>query len=175
MDSTNVFTNSDDEDVTIPPGYYSIGEIIAMLNTMTDTMFSISTKDSRYGNFSNLSLNTMDFTNAPDIREIFSLEGCTVIRAASFYESNVTDFTRNRQVIQVYSSLVRSSDLKIANQNNNLLPTMIINDPATNYYRSVENICIPIITRFDRLMFLFRDMEDNIMRLNGLFELQLTI
>ena len=32
-----------------------------------------------------------------------------------------------------------------------------------------------MITRFDRLVFLFRDMEDNIMQLNGLFELQLTI
>ena len=32
-----------------------------------------------------------------------------------------------------------------------------------------------MITRFDRLVFLFRDMEDNIMRLNGEFELQLTI
>ena len=52
---------------------------------------------------------------------------------------------------------------------------MIINDPTTNYCRSVKYICIPMITRFDRLMFLFRDMEDNIMRLNGDFELQLTI
>ena len=32
-----------------------------------------------------------------------------------------------------------------------------------------------MITRFDRLMFVFRDMECNIMRLNGEFELQLTI
>ena len=52
---------------------------------------------------------------------------------------------------------------------------MIINDPTTYYCRSVEDICIPMITRFDRLMFLFRDMEDNIMQLNGEFELQLTI
>ena len=72
----------------------------------------------------------------------------------SFYVSNVTDFTRNRQVIQVYSLLVRSPDLKIVNQNNNLLTTIIINDPTTNYCRSVEDICIPMITRFDRLMFL---------------------
>ena len=93
----------------------------------------------------------------------------------SFYVLNVIDFIRNRQVIQVYSSLVRSSDLKIVNQNNNLLNTMIINDPTTNYCRSVEDICIPMITRFDRLMFLFRDMEGNIMPLNGEFELQLTI
>ena len=142
---------------------------------MTDTMFSISTKASSYGYFWIQSPHTIDLTNAPDIRDILGLEGRAVILPAFFYVSNVIDFTRNRQVIQVYSSLVRSSDLKIANQNNNLLPTMIINDPATNYYRSVENICIPMITRFDRLMFLFRDMEGNIMRLNGLFELQLTI
>ena len=32
-----------------------------------------------------------------------------------------------------------------------------------------------MISRFGWLMFLFRDMEDNIMRLNGEFELQLTI
>ena len=85
------------------------------------------------------------------------------------------DFTRNRQVIQVYSSLVRFSDLKIANQDNNLLTTMIINDLTTNYCRSVDNICKPMITRFDRFLILFRDMEGDIMRLNGEFELQLMI
>ena len=98
-----------------------------------------------------------------------------IILPTFFYGSNVIDITRSRQVIQVYSSLVRSSDRKIANQNNNLLTTMIIDNPTTNYCRSVKYICIPMITRFDRLMFLFRDMEDNIMQLNGEFELQLTI
>ena len=52
---------------------------------------------------------------------------------------------------------------------------MIIDDPTTNYCRSVEDICIPMITRFDRLMFLFRDLEGSIMRLNGEFELRFTI
>ena len=98
-----------------------------------------------------------------------------VILPASFYGSNVIDITRNRQVIQVYSSLVRSSNMKIANQNNNLLITMITDDPTTNYCRSVEDICIPMIYRFDRLMFVFKDMDDNIIHLNGEFELQLTI
>ena len=98
-----------------------------------------------------------------------------IIPPAFFYGSNVIDITRNRQVIQVYSTLVRSSYLKIANRSNNLLTTIIIDDPTTNYCRSVEDICIPMITRFDRLMFLFCDMEGNIMRLNGEFELQLTI
>ena len=87
-------------------------------------------------------------------------KGCTVIRAASFYGSNVTDISRNRQVIQVYSSLVRSSDLKIANQNNNLLTTMIIDNLTTNYCRLVDDICIPMLTRFDRLIFVFKDLSD---------------
>ena len=52
---------------------------------------------------------------------------------------------------------------------------MIINDLTTNYCRSVEDICKPMITRFDRFLILFRDMEGDIMRLNGEFELQLTI
>ena len=76
-------------------------------------------------------------------------------------------YYKKRQVIWVYSSLVRSSDLKIANQNNNLLITMIIDETTTNYCRSVEDICIPIITTFNRLMFVFKDLEGNIMQLNG--------
>ena len=77
----------------------------------------------------------------PDILEIFSLEGCTVILPASFYGSNVTDFTLNRQVIQVYSLLVLSPDLKIVNQNNNLLTTIMIDDPTADYIRTMEDIC----------------------------------
>ena len=52
---------------------------------------------------------------------------------------------------------------------------MMIDDPESNYCRSVEEICIPMIHRFDRLMFLFKDMDGNMMNLVGEFELQLTI
>ena len=48
VDTTNVITNSNDETVTIPPGYYTLSEIIALLNTMTDTLFSISTNASSF-------------------------------------------------------------------------------------------------------------------------------
>ena len=175
VDTTNIVTNSNDETVTIPAGYYTLSEIIALLNTMSDTLFSISTNASSFGCIWIQSPHTIDFTDAPDIREILGLDGRTVILPASFYGSNVIDITRNRQVIQVYSTIVRSSDLKIANQNNNLLTTMIIDDPTVEYVRSVEDVCIPMITRFDRLMFVFRDMEGKMIRLNGEFELQLTI
>ena len=126
---SEVVTNINGEEVTIPPRYYTIGEIIAILNTIIHTTFSISTMATSYGCISIQSPYSIHFTNASDIRAILGLEGHTVILPASFYGSNVIDITRNRQVIQVYSSLVRSSDLKIANQNNNhLLTTIIIDD-----------------------------------------------
>ena len=104
----------------------------------------------------------------PILHRFHKCSGCTrniwvgnyTILPASFYGWNVIDNTRNRQVIQVYSSLVRTSDLKIANQNNNMLTTMITDDPTTNHCRSVEAICIRMITRFDRLMFVFKDLSD---------------
>ena len=117
VDSTNVATKSNDEELTIPPGYYAIGQIIAILNIMTDTTFSISMMASSYMCIYIQYPHTIDFTNVPDIREILGLERGMVILPVSFYGSNVIDITRNHQVIQVYSSLVRSSDLKIANQN----------------------------------------------------------
>ena len=52
---------------------------------------------------------------------------------------------------------------------------MIIDDPEADYIRTLADICIPMITQFDRLMFVFRDMDGKMMRLNGEFELQLTI
>ena len=175
VDTTNMITNSNDETVTITPGYHTLSEIIALLNTMTNTLFSISTNASSFGCIWIQSPHTIDFTDAPDIREILGLDGRTIIRPASFYGSNVIDITRNRQVIQVYSTIVRSSNLRIANQNNNLLTTMIIDDPTVEYVRAVKDVCILMITRFDRLMFVFRDMDGKMIRLNGEFELQLTI
>ena len=52
---------------------------------------------------------------------------------------------------------------------------MIIDDSEINDINTVKEICIPMIHRFDRLMFVFRDMNGNITHLNGEFELQLTI
>ena len=42
VDTTHVVTNTNREEETIPPGYYTIGEVIAILNTLTHTTFSIS-------------------------------------------------------------------------------------------------------------------------------------
>ena len=75
VDSINILTNTNDEKRRIPIGYYSIGEIIALLNTMTYTPFSISTKASSNGCIWIQSPHTIDFRIDPDIREILGLEG----------------------------------------------------------------------------------------------------
>ena len=74
VDSTNVVTNSGDEEVTISSGYYTLSEIIAILNTMINTSFSISTMDSSYECIWIQSPYSIDFHNAPDVREILGLE-----------------------------------------------------------------------------------------------------
>ena len=67
VDTTNIVTNSGGEEVTISPGYYTLSEIIAILNTMTNTSFSISTMDTSYGCIWIQSPYSIDFTNAPDV------------------------------------------------------------------------------------------------------------
>ena len=52
---------------------------------------------------------------------------------------------------------------------------MIMDDFEINDINTVKEICIPMIRRFDRLMFVLKDMNGNIIHLNGEFELQLTI
>ena len=48
VDSTNVETNTNGEEVTISPSYYTMSEIITILNTMINTTFSISTMATSY-------------------------------------------------------------------------------------------------------------------------------
>ena len=67
VDTTNIVTNSGGEEVTISPGYYTLSEIIAILNTMTNTSFSISTMTTSYGCIWIQSPYSIDFTNAPDV------------------------------------------------------------------------------------------------------------
>ena len=150
VDTTNLVTNSGGEEVTISPGYYTLSEIIAILNTMTNTSFSITTMATSYGCILIQFPYSIDFTTAPDVWEIIGLGDRMIILPASFYGSNVIYITRNRQVIQVYSSLVRSFDMNIANQNNNnLLTTMIIDDPTNNYYLLIRERGWQVVTIFD--------------------------
>ena len=152
VNSTSVVTNTNGEERMIPLKYYTFGEIIAIFNTMIDATFSISTQATSYKCIWIQSPHTIDITKAWIFEKSSGLEGRTVIIPASFYESNVVEITRYCHVIHVYSLLVQSSHFKMSttHQNNNLLSPWITDIPSTDYSRSMANICIPMITRFDR-------------------------
>ena len=174
IDTQNIITNGKGEQVVFDQGYYTLAEILAMLNEMQYCGFSITTANKSFGCIHITTSTTIDFSKAPDIREILGISESNL--PASIYDGkSIIDITRNRQVIQVFCSIVRTSDLKIANQNNNLLTTMMFDDPQATYLRKIEDVCIPICNRFDKLYFSFKDLDGHPMKLTGQFELQLTI
>ena len=173
IDTQNIVTNSKNERVVFDKGYYTLAEIIAKLNEMQYCQFTIVTSGYSFGCIKLNAQYALDLSKAPEIREILGLS--REVYDGLHFGTSIIDITRNRQVVQVYSSIVRTSDLKIANQNNNLLTTMMFDDPQSNYLRKIEDVCIPICNRFDKLYFSFKDLDGNLMKLQGQFELQLTV
>ena len=123
IDQTNIVSNDKGESVTFEKGFYSLSQIIDILNTMMYSQLSLSNDVVRFGCIHISS--SIDFSITPDIWDRIDIKQQTYSEG----EYYVIDITRNQQLIQVFSSIVKTSDLKISNQNNNLLTTMMIDDP----------------------------------------------
>ena len=89
------------------------------------------------------------YSRHPRIRRTSSHSFCFVLclERDLFHSKSPSDSS-----VFIVGPMLRSEDCQSEQQS--AQQTMIINDPTTNYCRSVEDICIPMITRFDRLMFL---------------------
>ena len=74
LDSVKVAKNTNGDEVTIPPGYYAISDIITILNTMSDTSFSLSVNSTCYLCIWMQRPFIIDFSTIPDIREILERE-----------------------------------------------------------------------------------------------------
>ena len=170
----NIVKNGNDEEIIFEKGYYSLGMIIAMLNTMEYSEFQVTTSTYKFGCLHMNSSCPIDFSQAEDLRDILGLTK-NIYSSGSHYGDNIIDVTRNLQVIQVYCSLVKSSELKIANQNNNLLTTLIIEDPEKSFIQKTQDVYLPIINKFDQLYFSYRDLDGNIINLNADISFQITV
>ena len=170
----NIVKNSKNEEILFEKGYYSLSLIIAMLNTMENSSFQITTSTYKFGCLLIQSNCGVDFSNAYDIKEMLGLTK-DIYSSGTNYGDNIIDITRNMQVIQVYCSLVKSSELKIANQNNNLLTTLIIEDPEKSFIQKTQDVYLPIINKFDQLYFSYRDLDGNIINLNADISFQITV
>ena len=175
VDFTNVITNSNDKEITIPPVYYSIGEIIAIPNPMTHTrflIFSIASSGECIWiqfphtiNCTNASRYTWNFQSG----RMYGHSSCFVLWVERdwFHFKSPSDPS-----VFIVGPILRSEDCEPEQQ-----PTHHDNHWWSNCWLHPHHggYLQTMISRFGWLMFLFRDMEDNIMQLNGLFELQLTI
>lgn len=170
----NIVKNGKDEEIIFEKGYYSLGSIIAMLNTMQYSEFQVTTSTYKFGCLLIQSNCEVDFSEAEDIKEMLGLTK-NIYSSGTNYGDDIIDITRNLQVIQVYCSLVKSSELKIANQNNNLLTTLIIEDPEKSFIQKTQDVYLPIINKFDQLYFSYRDLDGNIINLNADISFQITV
>ena len=170
----NIVKNDKNEQILFKKGYYSLGMIIAMLNTMEYSEFQVTTSTYKFGCLHMNSSCPIDFSQAEDLKDILGLTK-NIYSSGSHYGDNIIDITRNMQVIQVYCSLVKSSELKIANQNNNLLTTLIIEDPEKSFIQKTQDVYLPIINKFDQLYFSYRDLDGNIINLNADISFQITV
>lgn len=170
----NIVKNAKNEEIIFEKGYYSLGMIIAMLNTMEYSEFQVTTSTYKFGCLHMNSSCSIDFSQAEDLRDILGLTK-NIYSSGSHYGDSIIDVTRNLQVIQVYCSLVKSSELKIANQNNNLLTTLIIEDPEKSFIQKTQDVYLPIINKFDQLYFSYRDLDGNIINLNADISFQITV
>ena len=170
----NIVKNAKNEEILFEKGYYSLSMIIAMLNTMENSSFQVTTSTYKFGCLLIQSSCEVDFSDANDIKEMLGLTK-DIYSSGTNYGDNIVDITRNMQVIQVYCSLVKSSELKIANQNNNLLTTLIIEDPEKSFIQKTQDIYLPIISKFDQLYFSYRDLDGNIVNLNADISFQISV
>ena len=144
--TTNIIRNGQGEEVVFEAGYYSLAMIIAMINMCEFTSAEVITSSQHFGCIRFQSSTTVDLSQAPDIKAILGISQDHLLNGGTYGE-NVIDVTRNMQVIQVYSSIVKSSDLKIANQNNNLLTTIILDDPEQSFIQKIQDVHLPTLFR----------------------------
>ena len=167
--TTNIVTNTDDEKRMIPPNYYTIGVIIVLLNTITDTPISISTKASNYGCIwiqapYNRFHQCSRYSRNPRFGRVYGHSTCFVLwikrdRDHSQSPSNPSVF--------IVGAILQSEDCQPEQQSVHYDNHWWSHDQLLSIsggYLHTDD------TRFDRSMFVFKDLEGNIMRLNGLFE-----
>ena len=168
IQTRNIVKNSKGETITFNPGFYKLSEIISEINTMEYIRCEISTQGPSYGRAyfvgSKAANVTVDLTQARDIAAILGFNGSrwklnAIPTGNSYVTEDIIDITRNNQVILVYASIIKSNELKIANQNNNLLTSVNVNDPESTVSHKIENTWIPISGDYQRIYFNFKNAD----------------
>ena len=97
IDQTNIVSNDKGESVTFEKGFYSLSQIIDILNTMMYSQFSLSKDVDRFGCI-HIPPSFIDFSITPDLCDRIDIKHTL---KESIVE--IIDITRNRQLIQLFS------------------------------------------------------------------------
>ena len=155
----NIFTTQNlivnNQSITIPPGFYSLENLFAIINQQSIAISLIKNEENAYHTKTST---TFDFTNAREIQEILGFDS-EIISVGSI-STNPANITRGLNVIQLYSSITNSdSDIPIV--------TIKIDNPLESFHQSYEtniNVKNSVLNYIDVH---FRDIAGNLITLNG--------
>lgn len=165
----NVFTTQilivNNQSITIPPGFYSLENLFAIINQQSIAISLIKNEENAYHTKTST---TFNFTNAREIQEILGFDssqesasaGYKAVVSSESISANPANITRGLNVIQLYSSITNSdSDIPIV--------TIKIDNPLESFHQSYEtniNVKNSVLNYIDVH---FRDIAGNLITLNG--------
>lgn len=155
----NVFTTQilivNNQSITIPPGFYSLENLFAIINQQSIAISLIKNEENAYHTKTST---TFDFSQAREIQEILGFD--KLIVSSESISTNPANITRGLNVIQLYSSITNSdSDIPIV--------TIKIDNPLESFHQSYEtniNVKNSVLNYIDVH---FRDIAGNLITLNG--------
>ena len=165
---------------TISKGSYTISELIAEINDIIIDVgaLSVITEGGSFGqcNLYIKAYNVIDFSEAPDVLDIFKLDPVYSTNANKTYKSNsIVDITRNLQNIQIYCSMLQASSCRIANSYNDLLCSVSLESLEQVCTQRITNLLVPIYPLVNYIEIIFRNQEGLTLQLNCDFLITLHI
>ncbi len=165
----NIFTTQNlivnNQSITIPPGFYSLENLFAIINQQSIAISLIKNEENAYHTKTST---TFDFSQAREIQEILGFDSSHESASASYkavvssesISANPANITRGLNVIQLYSSITNSdADIPIV--------TIKIDNPLESFHQSYEtniNVKNSVLNYIDVH---FRDIAGNLITLNG--------
>lgn len=141
--------------VTIPAGYYTIQQLISLINTNRSIISLITSEANKYHCKLDMKIS---FAKAKQLQEILGYPtNISIVWGVSRYCVNIT---RGLNVLQLYSSIVNSdSDTPLC--------TLKIDDPTKDFHDCIYTNCPIITTPINYIDIIFRDIDFNFVKLNA--------
>ena len=155
--STALFNNVNSDQtingISIKKGFYTLQELMSVINTQGVLISLITTEENAY--HCKLS-SQVDFSKAHELQEILGFDNVI----ASGVSNHPVDITRGLNVLQIYSSIVNSdTDTPIC--------TIKIDDPTKDFHDCLYTNCPIITTPINYIDIVFRDIHGEVVELNA--------